>query len=50
VVIPIVSASPFLTLLLSVFLVRRERITRGSLLAVLLVVPGVVMIALGRWP
>ncbi len=48
VVIPLVSASPFLTLLLSVFLVRRETITRNSLLAVLLVVPGVTMIALSR--
>lgn len=48
VVIPIVSASPFLTLLLSVFLVRRERITRNSLLAVFLVIPGVIVIALGR--
>jgi drug/metabolite transporter (DMT)-like permease len=37
-----------LTLLLSVYLVRREVITRNSLLAVLLVVPGVIMIALGR--
>ncbi|MDP7545678.1 MAG: EamA family transporter [Alphaproteobacteria bacterium] len=48
VVIPLVSASPVLTLLLSVYLVRREVITRNSLLAVLLVVPGVIMIALGR--
>jgi drug/metabolite transporter (DMT)-like permease len=48
VVIPIVSASPFITLLLSVFLIRRESITAGSLMAVFLVVPGVVMIALGR--
>ncbi|MDP6691454.1 MAG: DMT family transporter [Alphaproteobacteria bacterium] len=48
VVIPLVSASPMLTLLLSVFLVRRETITRHCLLAVLLVVPGVIMIAMGR--
>jgi uncharacterized membrane protein len=48
VVIPLVSASPFLTLLLSVFLVRREIITPNSLLAVLLVVPGVIMITLSR--
>jgi len=48
VVIPLVSASPMLTLLLSVFLVRRETITRHCLMAVLLVVPGVIMIALGR--
>ena len=48
VVIPLVSASPFLTLLLSIFLVRREIITRNSLLAVLLVVPGVIMITLSR--
>ncbi|MDA1101123.1 MAG: DMT family transporter [Proteobacteria bacterium] len=48
VVIPLVSASPILTLLLSAFLVRRETITRNSLLAVLLVVPGVIMIAVSR--
>ncbi len=48
VVIPLVSASPFLVLLLSVFLIRRETITRNSLLAVLLVVPGVILITLGR--
>ncbi len=48
VVIPLVSASPFLTLLLSVFLVRQETISRNSLLAVLLVVPGVIMITLSR--
>ncbi len=48
IVIPLVSASPLLTLLLSVFVVRRETITRHSLLAVLLVVPGVIVIALGR--
>jgi len=48
VVVPIVSSSPFLTLLLSVFLVRRESITRGSLLAVFLIVPGVIVIALGH--
>ncbi len=48
VVVPIVSASPFLTLLLSVYVIRRERIARNSLAAVFLVVPGVIMIALGR--
>ncbi|MBL6954787.1 MAG: DMT family transporter [Alphaproteobacteria bacterium] len=48
VVIPLVAASPLLTLLLSVYLVRRETITRNSLLAVLLVVPGVIMITLSR--
>lgn len=48
VVIPIVSSTPFITLLLSVFLIRRESITRGSLMAVFLVIPGVIMIALGR--
>jgi len=48
VVIPLVSASPLLTLLLSVFVVRREMITRHSLLAVLLVVPGVIVISLGK--
>ncbi|MBT4489368.1 MAG: DMT family transporter [Rhodospirillaceae bacterium] len=48
VVVPIVSSSPIITLLLSAFLVRRENITRNSLLAVFLVVPGVIIIALGR--
>lgn len=48
VVIPLVSSSPLLTLLLSVYLVRRETISRNSLLAVLLVVPGVIMITLAR--
>ncbi len=48
IVIPLVSASPLLTLLLSVLIVRRETITLHSLLAVLLVVPGVIVIALGR--
>ena len=48
VVVPIVSSSPFITLLLSVFLVRRESISRNSLLAVFLVVPGVLTIALAR--
>jgi drug/metabolite transporter, DME family len=48
VVIPLVSASPLLTLLISAFLVRRETITRNSLLAALLVVPGVILIALSR--
>ena len=48
IVIPLVSASPLLTLLISAFLVRRETITRNSLLAALLVVPGVIMIALSR--
>ncbi|MBT7667709.1 MAG: DMT family transporter [Rhodospirillaceae bacterium] len=48
VVIPLVSASPFLTMLLSVFLIRQETITRNSLLAALIVVPGCILIAVGR--
>ncbi|SVD04118.1 uncharacterized protein METZ01_LOCUS356972, partial [marine metagenome] len=48
VVVPIVSASPFITLLISMVFIRRENITRNSLMAVFLVVPGVVMISLGR--
>lgn len=48
VVVPIVSASPFITLLISMIFIRRENITRNSLMAVILVVPGVVMISLGR--
>lgn len=45
-VVPIVSCSPFVTMLLSVLVFRRETITRRSLLAMLLVVPGVILIAL----
>ncbi len=44
-VVPIVSCSPFVTMLLSVLVFRRETITRRSLLAMLLVVPGVILIA-----
>jgi DME family drug/metabolite transporter len=47
-VVPIVSSSPFITLLLSVFVFRRETITRRAVITVCLVVPGVVMIALSR--
>ncbi len=47
IVLPLVAASPLITLLLSVFVVRRETITRHSLLAALLVVPGVIVIAIG---
>ena len=48
VVVPIVSASPILTLLISVLFIRRENINRYSILAVFLVVPGVVIISLGQ--
>jgi len=48
VVVPIVSASPIITLLISVIFIRREKINRYSFLAVFLVVPGVVIISLGQ--
>ena len=48
VVVPIVSASPILTLFISVLFIRRENINRYSILAVFLVVPGVVIISLGQ--
>ena len=48
VVVPIVSASPIITLLISVIFIRRENINRYSILAVFLVVPGVVIISLGQ--
>jgi drug/metabolite transporter (DMT)-like permease len=35
-------------MLLSVFLIRQETITRNSLLAALIVVPGCILIAVGR--
>ncbi len=46
VVVPIVASSPIFTLMLSKWLFRREIISARLLLAVLLVVPGVVLIAL----
>jgi drug/metabolite transporter (DMT)-like permease len=48
VVIPLVASSPLVTLLLSLSLFRGEIITRQSLLAVLLVVPGVILIGWAR--
>lgn len=44
-VVPIVSSSPVITLLLSIFLFRREIITKHTIFTVCLVVPGVIIIA-----
>jgi drug/metabolite transporter (DMT)-like permease len=46
-VVPIVACSPIFTMLLSVLVFRRERLTARTVLAVFLVVPSVVFIALG---
>lgn len=48
VVVPVVSASPVFTMLLSVLVFRRERVTPRLLAAVCVVVPSVIVIALGR--
>lgn len=48
VVVPIVAASPIFSLLLSLLIFRQERLGRRIVAAVLLVVPAVVLIALGR--
>jgi DME family drug/metabolite transporter len=48
VVVPIVAASPIFSLLLSVFLFRREKITPKIVIAVLMVVPAVALIAISR--
>ena len=48
VVVPIVSASPVFTLLLSIAVFRRERLTPRLVAAVAVVVPSVILIALGR--
>jgi uncharacterized membrane protein len=48
VVAPIVACSPLFTLLLGVSLFREQALTARVLLAVLLVVPGVVLISMGR--
>lgn len=48
VVVPIVSASPVFTMLLSIAVFRRERVTGRLVAAVCVVVPSVVVIALGR--
>lgn len=47
-VVPIIAASPVFTMLLTVVLFRRERLTPRIVAAVLLVVGSVVVIALGR--
>jgi drug/metabolite transporter, DME family len=44
-VVPVVSASPIFTLMLSVLVFRRERITGRVVTAVLIVVPAVILIA-----
>jgi drug/metabolite transporter (DMT)-like permease len=46
-VVPIVACSPIFTMLLSVLVFRREKLTARTLLAVFAVVPSVVLIALG---
>ncbi len=48
VVVPIVSAAPVFTLLLSIAVFRRERLTARLVGAVAVVVPSVILIALGR--
>jgi len=48
VVVPIVSAAPVFTLLLSIAVFRRERLTGRLVAAVAVVVPSVILIALGR--
>ncbi len=48
VVVPIVSAYPFFTLLLSLAVFRAERLSARTLLAMLLVLPGVALIAVAR--
>lgn len=48
VVVPVVSASPVFTMLLSILVFRRERVTGRLMAAVCVVVPSVIVIALGR--
>ena len=48
VVVPVVSAAPVFTLLLSILVFRRERLTARLIAAVAVVVPSVILIALGR--
>lgn len=48
VVVPVVSASPVFTMLLSIVVFRRERVTARLVAAVCVVVPSVIVIALGR--
>jgi uncharacterized membrane protein len=47
-IIPIVSASPVFTMLLSIFIFKRETISLRVLLAVVIVIPSVVLIALSK--
>jgi uncharacterized membrane protein len=46
-VVPIVACSPVFTMLLSVTVFRRERLTARVVLAVFVVVPSVILVALG---
>lgn len=48
VVAPVVATSPIFTMLLSVLVFRRERLTLKVVVATLIVVPSVIVIALGR--
>lgn len=47
-VVPIIAAMPIFSMLLSIFVFRREHLTLKIVLAVLIVMPSVVMIALSR--
>lgn len=47
-VVPIIAATPIFSMLLSIFVFRREKLTARIVLAVFLVVPSVVYIALNR--
>ena len=47
-VVPIVASAPIFTMLLSILVFRRERLTARIVLAVFLVVPSVIFIALNR--
>ena len=47
VVAPIVAAAPFVSLILSRYLFRAEVLTRRGVIALLLIVPAVMLIAMG---
>jgi len=47
-IIPIVALSPVFTLLLGLFVFRRETLTLRIVLALLLIVPGVILVASGH--
>ncbi len=47
-VVPIIAAAPIFSMLLSIFVFRREKLTARTVLAVFLVVPSVAYIALNR--